>query len=622
VKTYKQWFALLMAFMMLLAMGCAAPAAAPAESVALPSEVPAEATPAPTEAPVYEGTLEERMTAEQAALLAQLEKEWKAEFQDTPITTEMTTCYLLSPDTSFELELAFLEAYDDVPFMDLEYFVNEVMCDLGAMFDENYGLTVEAEGSTITLTRDNGSVAIFDFEENSIYFDNLYYFWKLPYRSAGIDSLSATGFNAEGEPEYFQRTGAVFERTGRPIMIDMDKRYIPLLFRDGKGYVPLQTLCDLLLINLNFNILYNGQELFIVAGSGLGTLSEQYYSVGKSERSEAMASYNFSELCLALDLYYGLADAHEIDSFQDFFMETGLYEDLLSPDGAVYSQALYKLAYGYLADGHTNMVAPSHYVGTEAALDPLIQGGYSPALLDNLYNKARYAEARLEAYPEGMPGYEEIGNTAYVTFDMFLMAQQDYYSEPATADAMDTVGLVSYAHSQIMREGSPIENVVIDLSNNGGGQADAAIYVMGWFLGSCNLNFVDTINGGQSSVQYMVDVNLDRAFDENDSVSSKNLYCIISPKSFSCGNLVPATFKSSGKVTLLGQPSSGGACVVMQGSTADGTLFSYSSNQRLSTVLNGAYTDVDGGVEPDIPITKIDSFYDREFLTDYINDLP
>jgi len=71
----------------------------------------------------------------------------------------------------------------------------------------------------------------------------------------------------------------------------------------------------------------------------------------------------------------------------------------------------------------------------------------------------------------------------------------------------------------------------------------------------------------------------------------------------------------------MGKPSGGGACVVMQTVTADGTIFNYSSNRRLSTSTNGAYTDIDAGVEPDIPLTKLANFYDRQALTDYINSL-
>lgn len=35
---------------------------------------------------------------------------------------------------------------------------------------------------------------------------------------------------------------------------------------------------------------------------------------------------------------------------------------------------------------------------------------------------------------------------------------------------------------------------------------------------------------------------------------------------------------------------------------------------------NGSYYSIDTGIEPDLILTKIESFYDREALTEYINN--
>ena len=120
---------------------------------------------------------------------------------------------------------------------------------------------------------------------------------------------------------------------------------------------------------------------------------------------------------------------------------------------------------------------------------------------------------------------------------------------------------------------------------------------------------------------YKADVNLDGVYDERDWVSDKNLYCLIGPYSFSCGNLVPNIFKSSHRVTLIGQTSGGGSCSVLPMSTAAGSLFQMSSPTRMSFLKNGSYYDIDTGVDPDCIITKPENFYNREKLTEYINGL-
>ena len=101
----------------------------------------------------------------------------------------------------------------------------------------------------------------------------------------------------------------------------------------------------------------------------------------------------------------------------------------------------------------------------------------------------------------------------------------------------------------------------------------------------------------------------------------KNLYCLISPVSFSCGNLVPAALKSSQKVTLLGRTSGGGSCAVQPVSSAWGTVFQISGALRMSFLKNGSFYDIDQGIEPDYYIDHIKNFYDRAALTDYINGL-
>lgn len=54
------------------------------------------------------------------------------------------------------------------------------------------------------------------------------------------------------------------------------------------------------------------------------------------------------------------------------------------------------------------------------------------------------------------------------------MPTTDYYVQGPTSSS-DTVGVLVYAQSQIKGSGSPIKNVVLDLSENLGGDADAAI---------------------------------------------------------------------------------------------------------------------------------------------------
>ncbi len=236
-----------------------------------------------------------------------------------------------------------------------------------------------------------------------------------------------------------------------------------------------------------------------------------------------------------------------------------------------------------------------------------------------------YENARSHAFPEGVPFYQEVGDTAFVTFDEFEAAPGlDYYSlnldDPGCVQ--DTISLILYANRRIRREGSPVRNVVLDLSLNGGGRVDAAVFAAGWFIGMANITVLNTFSGAQATGRYLVDTNLDRVFDEKDCLLGEyNLYCLISPESFSSGNLLPWLFKTSGMVTLMGDTTGGGSCGVFPLTTAWGTSITISGCKRLSFIKNGSFYDTDRGIKPDVVFTRLSTFYDRQKVTDIIHNL-
>jgi hypothetical protein len=326
-------------------------------------------------------------------------------------------------------------------------------------------------------------------------------------------------------------------------------------------------------------------------------------------------------LCLVLDFYYGLQSEHAVtDGFRNYIERCGLLDDLLSPDPTVANNALASLLVGYIADMHSELLIASPYTGTPELDYNNIK--YDASIMNFFdYYDIIYA-AREEVMPEGVPGYYEIDNTAYITFDAFTLSPDRFfeYTEDST-EIDDTMGLIIYAHSMINRTDSPVENVVLDLSCNTGGYVDSGIYVVAWMLGYCDFHLTNPITHSVSTTTYTVDVNLDGVFDEKDNISDKNLYCLVSPISFSGANTTAALLKESGKVTLLGGKSAGGACMVQYGASADGTFFKFSSNRAFCTVTNGVYYNVDQGVEPHYYFSKLESYFDREALTDYINNL-
>ncbi len=561
-------------------------------------------------------------------LLTSLAGGWAAAENAAPVITSVDVpLYVKDSAHKGEMTVSFINGQTDIPYIEMSDAVLALEYIAGALDDNRFDLTLKDDGGVMTLTRENGSAVDIDFNRKEIRYNDFDGFFRLSYWSTPEDVVDVRCLDKDGRPVYISRDGLTsFDRAGDPVGVRLDDGtdgyHIAIYHVDGKGYIPLQTLSDLFCSQMEYLAVYNGQAAFFLNGNDPKDLSDLYYAAPTGERSQVLAEYSYNELRLVLDMFYGLKEAHNIDTFSNLFEQTGLKEELLSADALTADKALYKLCSGYFGDLHSDFAGCSYYAGKQDLTD--FVPGYSTSKDGFIEKLMPFHLAREAAYPDGTPAYEEVGNTAYITFDRFSDANDvnaDYYATPATADAKDTVGIIMYAQSQIFREGSPVENVVLDLSNNLGGNANAAVYTIGWMLGECSINIVNTLTGARGTTKYMVDTNADHVFDEKDTVASKNLFCLTSSTSFSCGNLVPASLKASGKVTMLGKTTGGGACVVLPISTADGSLLQISGNKRISTVVNGSYYDVDQGVEPDVTITRYADYYDRQKLTDFINNL-
>ncbi len=547
------------------------------------------------------------------------------------ITKKELPFYLADPEEERTFEVYYV-GYSDVPYVTLRQW-GEFMTFLQSELhtNETYALAYTSIGDKGVLTREDGYTMTCDCTKDTITFFDYDAFRRNNPNGLLIDVLSVDDPQGDEAPNLFKRCDGSYERYGDMLTLDLAAYGIDMVLSRGECYVPLQTLNDFLLAPDYINLAYTGDKIVLLPHNALGSegaytpLGELYYSSKPHERSEALAKFSYAELCLVLDHFYGLKDAHGIESFEQLALQTGMKEALLSTDPNMADAALHEIISYHLDDLHSgfNSASPLSDKGLTAKLGAEIGYGYTV----RQYVKQLYAYMlmRQAMRPEGIPCYEEIGNTAYITFDSFTAVPSgvDYYETAPTAEVEDTIGIMLYAYSQIMRENSPVENVVLDLSCNGGGAADAAVFVVSAFLGEGSVSVKNTMSGALATGVYEVDMNLDHKFDDADrGLTKKNLYCLTSPLSFSCGNLVPNVFKNSNMVTLIGRTSGGGSCVVQPMCTAYGTVFQISGFSRLAFVQNGSFYDIDRGAAPDFSITKISTFYDREALTDYICSLP
>ena len=589
-----------------------------------------------------------------------------AESGGSDVLYKTVPMYLLNSTRVDEIEVVFFDGESQIPYLSLNSAIN-VLCRVWSLFgDGNYTITsgfstlgelrdlgkvsiTDDTDDTIEvfyMERENGSLALFDSEDDWVFISDRDKFLVGSFAVSGGDLVASDGLyyeynedettsvrmSADGTSPvmnlYKRLNSRTFKREGDSLRVELSDYGIDLKMDGGEMYAPVATISDLILPVV---LTWNGEALFMTNGDlnttvqnddGL-TMYDLYYRPGASERSQALAEFTYGELCMMLDNSYGLQSEHRISGdFAQYFEETGLVDMLASTDSDQFTEGLYELVRGYFADHHSWISAVTPYSGGEFSID---RNNISTSTREFDATYDRFNAAREAA---GItPGYAEIGDTAFITFDSFDGAKLDYYDQSLYENfrdiyTTDTISLIVYSHAMIHRADSPIRKVVIDLSLNGGGALDACVYVAAWVLGTAVVNIENVFSGAQYTTQYWVDVNLDGQSTLEDELGANDLdvYCLISGYTFSCGNLLTAMFKEDGRVTLVGQASGGGSCIVRNTAAADGTLFSTSDFYRMSLVKNGSFYSIDEGVEPDIPLRKAASYYDREGLMEYLSN--
>ena len=457
----------------------------------------------------------------------------------------------------------------------------------------------------------------------------------------------------------FTASSASVNRVGEPVNLNLSDYRIDIVEHDGECYIPLQTLNDLFMGPIYMRYVFNGVGLYAFPHGSDGLL-EEIYQAEPQEMSEEFAQFNFYELLLLLDNFYGLKPEHDIKDFSTLLVNTQLAWKLASTKSEDVDAGISQLCMTYLDDMHSSFNNRSWRSNPDAGgsfLSTISKLGFtnsSHSKISELFSNARRA-----AFPDGLPMYQEIGDTAFITFDEFVGQESSHYyhmDEPQADEFMmefidpealqaqltemikegkdpsgldlgqkepvDTIRLFYYAYKQITRENSPIKNVVIDLSNNGGGDSNTAVYVIAMVLGTANIAVKDTFTGAETIMRIDADLELNEKYDSYHKALvplGYKVWCLTSLNSFSCGNLVPAALKMSERVPIVGQASGGGSCAVLPCTTASGTLFQISSNMQLSTVRNGSFYNIDQGIEPDVPLMWPESYYDREALVEYLH---
>ena len=564
--------------------------------------------------------------------------------------TEMTKKRVSVKGFEGTLELGFMEGKEDIPYVRL----NDNM--LQMLQSQNITISAyDAATNKFTFTnKERNTKAEMDLTKRSLTFENYDLFFQNS-NNAYMDLTSCEAFGG-----YVKIIDAQ-NIAGGPIKLDWSTQDIEVvIWKDGSNYnlaVPLQFYNDIFRAVPQTYLLYNGKDLYLS-----NRITDEFWTEGNKsgQRSAVLAEFCYNELCLNLDFNYGLKAIHGIDKFPDFdtyFKYVGLKDRLKSLDALTFAGAVKDICEFYFGDGHSNYIGNSHYLAKDATVK-----GIRPTTQRDAYRAeySKYMSARIgqefninDEKPKQVPkpAYVKSGDTVIVRFDHFAINDKEkaadkiaheadfekpftldgkvlgklidnyvYYNNDKLEDTYDTPALIHYVN-KLIKADSDIKNVVLDLSCNGGGALYTAAFVISWMLGKCTLQTTNPISGAKWSITYQADVNCDGNYDDGDTIKDKNLFCLVSPCSFSCGNLVPAMLKASDRTTILGVTSGGGTGCVQQSSVADGTLFRMSSKWIMSVQKNGSNYDIDKGVEPHYFINQPENFYDAAKIAALVDSI-
>ena len=375
--------------------------------------------------------------------------------------------YYASIEKKGEATLNFFDGINDIPYVSIDE-IARILNNIYTAFNEtSYKVTISKDGGAFGLIRENDATVYMTPETQRITFSQVNMFNMDPDHSSNM--LDVVTIGGKDENANLIRHSKNSVRAAAPYMVELSDYQIEMKEENGTVYIPLQTMSDLLMSPMGVCVAYNGKIIVCTSGglaNELGPkdeLGELFYDCERGMRSDELAQFCFNELCLGLDFNYGLKEKHHITDFKNFFAETGLIEKLMDNDPLVADKAIATLCNMYFGDMHSAFGSVSPLLEpTTSTIDPEL---FAYDMMVTIMNGLRVTEGRREFYgrPTDVPAYEEVGNTAYITFDMFKIdLEKDYYSADISEAAnytctdADTIMLICYANQQIKRENSPM----------------------------------------------------------------------------------------------------------------------------------------------------------------------
>ena len=531
-------------------------------------------------------------------------------------------------------KLRFYKHTGEIPYMPIDTYYSLLL--KGRTDNEKRTkLDVTVSGDVYTVVSADGK-ATFDVKENVMSSDNFSFFVSTKTYESGYNALVGT----DGMP--WMKIDKIEPSTDpKKTVVDFDDYGIDLLGDGSSLYLPLPTMQDIFSDTDLITSLYNRKDIYVYKGynDNMKNMGLDMYEPSlKTDLGVDYATYLYREMCFDYDVILGRPTRSSLERYY------GLSKGL---DYALESRPLGKIIKQYLTDGTAIGYATGLYLfgqltadGGHTVVTPFISAMTNPetgatvfpSWYQDVYKEVvtNYQKLSTQNYEElknscksyshhseiranrreglglastassslrGEETYKKVNSTAFIFIDDYMgeclnpVEWQNYYAGKSELPYGEKKGgaVVSlFKGLQKAQEDQSVKNVVIDLSSNTGGSVDEMMYVVSLLTenatGETTVSFHNRVTDQQIKVNFLIDRNLDRVFDDKDKelnlVKGKNIAVLMSQNGFSCGGISPILLHDNGLFTM-GDISGGGCCSIFYQHTGVGLLTGRSSGDAI-----------------------------------------
>ena len=337
-----------------------------------------------------------------------------------------------------------------------------------------------------------------------------------------------------------------------------------------------------------------------------------------------LRSYNGYLFLYFLDNFYGLKNEKGIESAKSYTKKIGTYNAIFSKNADTRAQGIADTL-SKLDDNHTALVSSSYAWGnSEFNRWKYATGVYNRAVLKEqlISTRKQIEDQKNLAHNDGIL-YSRDGKTALYMFDEFAYGVKEQVFNTDGSLKNDAYQYDTYLNLvrtfNIIKEKGGVENVVLDISTNGGGVVGVMMKLLSLISKSDTntIHYLEAASRQLASATTKIDINNDNLYNEDDCFGDDfNIAILTSDCSFSAANAFACSAQYQHIATIIGQKSGGGECAVAIHYLPNGEYLYHSSNLHLGHYNNydEKFIGFEGGAQPSLKIENIDQMYDIEYL--------